>query len=76
MANHLILLMPELIIADDARKTWCGKYLIKLKNTYYFIDYYVIKHGSGIVMEDKFAREAPCFQEFQNRRRMEKAMNI
>jgi YbgC/YbaW family acyl-CoA thioester hydrolase len=30
LANHLILLMPKFIIARHARKTWCGKYLIKL----------------------------------------------
>ena len=27
LANHLILLMPKFLFADDARKTWCGKYL-------------------------------------------------
>ena len=39
------------------------------------MEFYGIKHGSGIIMKNKFAREAPCFQEFQNRQRMEKAMN-
>ena len=31
LANHLILLMPKFITIDDARKTWCGKYLAKYK---------------------------------------------
>ena len=31
MANHLILLIPKLPDVDDARKTWCGKYLIDFK---------------------------------------------
>ena len=28
LANHLILLMPQFLIACHARKTWCGKFLI------------------------------------------------
>jgi hypothetical protein len=36
----------------------------------------VSKYGSRIIKEDKFVREVPCFQEFQNPRRMEGAMNI
>jgi hypothetical protein len=36
----------------------------------------IFKYGSKIIMKNKFdRREAPCFQESQNRRRMEKAMN-
>jgi hypothetical protein len=31
LANHLILLMPKFMIVDDARKIWCGKYVIQLK---------------------------------------------
>jgi hypothetical protein len=36
----------------------------------------ISKYGSGIIKEDKFVKEVPCFQEFQNPPRMEKAMNI
>jgi hypothetical protein len=28
LANHLILLVPKFSDADEAKKTWCGKYLI------------------------------------------------
>jgi hypothetical protein len=40
LANHLILLAPKFLSADEAKKTWCGKYLIILKKTFYFIDSY------------------------------------
>jgi len=28
LANHLILLIPKFPDADEAKKTWCGKYLM------------------------------------------------
>jgi hypothetical protein len=40
LANHLILLAPKFLSADEAKKTWCGKYLIILKKNFYFIDSY------------------------------------
>jgi hypothetical protein len=36
----------------------------------------ISKHGIKIIMENKFTSKAPCFQEFPNPRKMEKAMNI
>ncbi len=50
--------------------------LSNLKKPFILLIPMISKHGSGIIIENKFAREAPCFQEFQNPRRMEKAMNI
>jgi len=28
LANHLILQIPKFLDADEAKKIWCGKYLI------------------------------------------------
>ncbi len=37
LAKHLILLIPKFLGADEARKIWCGKYLIILKKSFYFM---------------------------------------
>ena len=41
-----------------------------------YIQNMLIKHGIQIVLEQKRAKEPPCFQESQNRPRMEEATNI
>jgi hypothetical protein len=40
LANHLILLVAKFLDADEARKTWCGKYLIIDKNILDLYDNY------------------------------------
>jgi hypothetical protein len=68
--------MPKLSDAAEAQKTWCGKYLIRYKINLDYLDNRAIKHGSRIILDYTFAKEVPCFPEFQNRQRMEGAMNI
>jgi hypothetical protein len=41
LANHLILLIAKFSDADEARKTWCGKYLIKANKSTDLYDNYV-----------------------------------
>ena len=43
LANHLILLVAKFLDADEARKTWCGKYLIKANKLLDLYDNYVNK---------------------------------
>ena len=43
LANHLILLIAKFSDADEARKTWCGKYLIKANKLLDLYDNYVNK---------------------------------
>ncbi len=40
LANQLILLIPKFLGADEARKTWCGKYRTQLKKSFYYMYLY------------------------------------
>jgi hypothetical protein len=40
LANPLVLLVPKFPDADEARKTWCGKYLALFKIMLDFYDNY------------------------------------
>lgn len=43
LANHLILLIPKFLDADEVKKLWCGKYLIQFKIILDFYDSYANK---------------------------------
>jgi hypothetical protein len=40
LANYLILLIPKFLGGAEARKIWCGKYLLLINKFYYFVDLY------------------------------------
>ena len=49
---------------------------LNLKKHLIFMAIMLIKHGSLIILAYNLPKEPPCFQEFQNRLKMDGATNI